>query len=164
VSSSLRLEIARPVYEKVKSIKHDCYLASLRRINVERKYNGEYCQIHIDLNQARHHIKIFFKSGKDSIIDRAGLYRAMRDSLTLNIADCRIKRCILEGELLIWIDNDKRIEPFHKVRKHVKQSGRFIGITRDSPVNSNKYFMIIFFDILLLDDIVYIRESYDKRR
>ena len=57
-----------------------------------------------------------------------GLHRALRDSLELDTADCRIKRlCILEGELLVWTDDDERIEPFHKIRKHVKRSGRLIG-------------------------------------
>src|SRR6266498_5532525 len=102
--------IARPVYEKARSIKHGCHLAGLSRMSVERKYDGEYCQIHIDLNQARYYIKIFSKSGKDSIIDRVGLHRAVRDSLALDIVDCRIKRCILEGELLVWTDDDERIE------------------------------------------------------
>jgi DNA ligase 4 len=46
----------------------------------------------------------------------------------------------------------------------MKRSNRLIKITRDLPVDSNKHFMIIFFDILLLDDIVYIGESYNKRR
>jgi DNA ligase 4 len=65
-------------------------------------YDGEYCQIHIDLSRASDSIKIFSKSGKDSTIDRIGLHRALRDSLGLDTADCRIKRlCILEGELLI---------------------------------------------------------------
>ena len=54
----------------------------------------------------------------------------------LDTADCRIKRlCILEGELLVWTDDDERIEPFHKIRKHVKRSGRLIGTARDSPVD-----------------------------
>jgi DNA ligase 4 len=71
-------------------------------MNVERKYNGEYCQIYIDLSRASNSIKIFFKSGKDSTIDRIKLYRALRDNLKFDTADCRIKRlCILEGELLI---------------------------------------------------------------
>ena len=46
----------------------------------------------------------------------------------------------------------------------MKRSGRSIGTTRDSPVDSNKHLMIIFFDILLLNDIVCIREPHDKRR
>jgi DNA ligase 4 len=52
----------------------------------------------------------------------------------------------------------------HKIRKYVKRSGRLIGTARDSPVDSNEHLMIMFFDILLLDDIVCIREPYDKRR
>jgi DNA ligase 4 len=73
-----------------------------RRISVERKYDGEYCQIHIDLSKASNNIKIFSKNGKDSTIDRIRLHRALRDSLKLDIVDCKIKRlCILEEELLI---------------------------------------------------------------
>jgi DNA ligase 4 len=71
-------------------------------MSVERKYNGEYCQIHIDLNKASNSIKIFPKSEKDSIIDRIRFYRALRDSLKLDITDYIIKRLyILERELLI---------------------------------------------------------------
>jgi hypothetical protein len=104
-------------------------------------------------------------TGKNSTIDRIGLHRALRDSLKLDTADCKIKKqCILEGKLLIWNDDDERIEPFHKIRKHVKRSSRFIGTARDSPVDSNKHLMIIFYDILLLDDTVCIREPHDRRR
>jgi DNA ligase 4 len=72
-----------------------------RRISVERKYNDKYCQIHINLSRASNNIKIFFKSGKDSIIDRVKFYRVMRDSLALDIINYKIKKYILEGELLI---------------------------------------------------------------
>jgi DNA ligase-4 len=94
--------IARPAYQNAKNIKHCYQLMGPRRINVERKYNGEYYQIHINLNKASNSIKIFFKSGKNSIIDRIKLHRALRDSLKLNTANCRIKKlCILKGKLLI---------------------------------------------------------------
>jgi DNA ligase 4 len=46
----------------------------------------------------------------------------------------------------------------------VKRSDRFIGIIRNSFIDSNKYFIIIFYDILLLNDIICIRKFYDKRR
>jgi DNA ligase 4 len=157
--------ITRPAHQKARNIKHCCQLVRPRRINVERKYNGEYCQIHIDLSKASDSIKIFSKSGKDSTIDRIRFYRALRESLELNTVNCRIKRlCILERELLVWTDVDERIEPFHKIRKHVKRSGRSIGTARDSPVDSNEHLIIMFFDILLLDDIVCIGEPHDKRR
>jgi DNA ligase 4 len=46
----------------------------------------------------------------------------------------------------------------------VKRSGRFIGTARDSPIDSNEHLMIIFYDILLLNDIICIREFHDRRR
>ena len=167
--SALELQVgvmvARPAHGKARSIKHCCQLAGLRRMSVERKYGGEYCQIHIDLNNPRHWIKIFSKSGKDSTNDRIELYRPLRDSMKLDTIDCKIKRqCILEGELLVWNDNEKRIEPFHKIRKHVQRSGRSLETSKDSPVDLNEHLMIMLYDILLLDNTVCIRESHDKRR
>jgi len=50
-------------------------------MNVERKYDGEYCQIHIGLSKDRDSIKLFFKSGKDSTKDSMGLHDVLRDSL-----------------------------------------------------------------------------------
>ncbi|KAH8800802.1 hypothetical protein F5884DRAFT_626186, partial [Xylogone sp. PMI_703] len=46
---------------------------ALLRMSVERKYDGEYCQIHIDLSKANY-IQIFSKSGKDFTSDRRGLH------------------------------------------------------------------------------------------
>ncbi|KAH7110442.1 hypothetical protein EDB81DRAFT_926955 [Dactylonectria macrodidyma] len=93
-----------------------------------------------------------------------GIHWALRDSLELDIAGCKIKkRCILEGELLVWND-DGRIEPFHKICIHVKRSGRFLGAARDSPVESSQHLMIVFYDILLLDDIVCGLDTHDERR
>jgi DNA ligase 4 len=132
---------------------------------VERKYDGEYCQVHIDLSKGMDCIQIFSKSGKDSTVDRIGLHRALRHSLRLNTAESEIKKhCILEGELLVWNDHDEQIEPFYKIRQHVKRSGRYLGTARDSHVDSNESLMIMFYDILLLDDVVCIRETHDKRR
>ncbi|KAH6871139.1 hypothetical protein B0T10DRAFT_533639 [Thelonectria olida] len=156
---------ARTTYEKARSIRHCCQLAGPRRMSVERKYDGEYCQIHIDLNKPGAGIKIFSKSGRDSTSDRIGIHRALRDSLELDTAGCKIKkRCILEGELLVWNDDNGRIEPFHKIRRHVKRSGRFLRAARDSPVESSEHLMIMFYDILLLDDIVCGLETRDERR
>uniref|UniRef100_A0A8H7K6E6 ATP-dependent DNA ligase family profile domain-containing protein n=1 Tax=Bionectria ochroleuca TaxID=29856 RepID=A0A8H7K6E6_BIOOC len=156
---------ARPIYEKARSIRHCCELASTRRMSVERKYDGEYCQIRVALNKSGTCIKIFSKSGRDSTIDRIGIHRPLRDSLGLNTIDCKIrKQCILEGELLVWNDDYGRIEPFHKIRKYVKLSGRLLGAARDSPVDLSEHLMIMFYDILLLDDIVCVRDSHETRR
>ncbi|KFA53376.1 hypothetical protein S40293_09397 [Stachybotrys chartarum IBT 40293] len=156
---------ARPIYEKARSIKHCCQLAGTRRMSVERKYDGEYCQIHIDLNESGTCIKVFSKSGRDSTNDRTGIHRPLWDSLGLNTTECKIKKqCILEGELLVWNDDHGGIEPFHKIRKHVKRSGRLLGAAQDSPADLKEHLMIMFYDILLLDDTVCVRESHDSRR
>jgi hypothetical protein len=117
------------------------------------------------LNKNRHYIKIYFKNGKNLIIDRIKLYRALGDNLKLNIINCKIKKqFILKEKLLIWNDNNKKIEPFYKIRKYVKRSDRLIRIIRNLSIDLNKYLIIIFYDILLLNDIIYIRKFYNKRR
>ncbi|KEY71888.1 hypothetical protein S7711_09756 [Stachybotrys chartarum IBT 7711] len=118
-----------------------------------------------DISKSGACIKIFSKSGRDSTSDRIGIHRVLRDSLELDTSGCKIKKqCILEGELLVWNNDDGRIEPFHKIRKYVNRSGRFLGTARDSPVELNEHLMIMFYDILLLDDTAYVRESHDERR
>lgn len=157
--------IRRAAYEKARSIKHCCQLAGQRRMSVEWKYDGEYCQIHIDLNKARDYIQIFFKSERDSTSDHRELHHVLQESLELYKASCKIKhQCILEGELLIWNDVEEKIEPFYKIRRHVKRLGNFIGTALDSPVSLGEHLMIMFYDILLLDDTLCIRESHDNRR
>ncbi|KAH7146675.1 hypothetical protein B0J13DRAFT_524433 [Dactylonectria estremocensis] len=156
---------AHTTYEKARSIRHCCRLAGPRRMSVERKYDGEYYQIYIGLNKSEAAIKIFSKSGRDSTSDRIGIHLALWNSLELSIAGCKIKkRCILEGELLVWNDDDGRIEPFYKIRRHVKRSGRFLGAARDSPVESSEHLIIMFYDILLLDDIICGLKTHDERR
>ncbi|KFA81692.1 hypothetical protein S40288_08085 [Stachybotrys chartarum IBT 40288] len=156
---------ARPVYDKARSIKHCCQLAGTRRMSVERKYDGEYCQIHIDLNESGTCIKVFSKSRRDLTTDHIGIHRPLWDSLGLNTTECKIKKqCILEGELLVWNDDHGGIEPFHKIRKHMRRSGRLLRAAQDSPVGLKEHLMIVFYDILLLDDTVCARESHESRR
>jgi DNA ligase-4 len=72
-------------------------------MSVERKYDGEYCQIHIDLSKDNDPIRIFSKSGRDSTDDRIGLHGALRDSLRLGLNDCKIeKQCILEDSCAVF--------------------------------------------------------------
>lgn len=74
------------------------------------------------------------------------------------------KQCIRNGELLVWNDHDEQIEPFHKPRKHVNRSGRLLGTARGSTIDLNERLMIMFYDILLLDDNIDIKETHDDRR
>ncbi|KAJ5669866.1 hypothetical protein N7462_010936 [Penicillium macrosclerotiorum] len=159
------IKIGRPEYFKARSIKHCLQMANGRRMSVERKYDGEYCQIHIDLTRKQNPIQIFSKSGKDSTTDRSAIFTVLEESLQIGKPRCRFStRCILEGELLVWSDKHGGVVGFHKLRKFLSRSGTFIGIEQDSPPQPYEHLMIVFFDILLLDDDVCLRAPHRKRR
>lgn len=127
-------KVGRTTYLKGRSIKHAVEMIHGRKMSVERKYDGEYCQVHIDLSKGDQCIQIFSKSGKDSTKDKVGLHKQISDSLRLGQADCGFSRCcILEGEMVVWSDKDNCIVGFHKIRKHVGRSGSFLGTALDSP-------------------------------
>lgn len=126
------VKIGRPDFYKARSLKHCSQMAERRRMSLERKYDGEYCQIHVDLTKSDF-IQIFSKSGKDSTVDRSGVHEALKDALRIGRADCKFSRhCILEGELLVWSDKEQKILEFHKLRKFIPRSGSFIGVENDS--------------------------------
>ncbi|KAK4067034.1 uncharacterized protein Triagg1_8034 [Trichoderma aggressivum f. europaeum] len=103
-------------------------------MSVEAKVDGEYCQIHVDVSKGRRGIQIFSKSGKDSTEDRERLIGIIIDSLGIGKAGCDIKtECILEGELAVYSESQKKILPFHHIRKHVARRGRFMNTGQDSP-------------------------------
>jgi DNA ligase-4 len=127
------IKIGRPDFYKARSIKHCCNMVGRRRISLERKYDGEYCQIHVDLSNQQDCIQIFSKSGKDSTADRVGVHDVIKMSLRIGEPDCKLsRRCILEGELLVWSDKDENILEFHKLRKFLTRSGTFLGTDHDS--------------------------------
>jgi hypothetical protein len=55
--------VTLPSREKARSIEHCCQIAGRKTMSVERKYDGEYCQVHVELEKVGHRIKIFSKSG-----------------------------------------------------------------------------------------------------
>ncbi|PGH00774.1 hypothetical protein AJ79_08112 [Helicocarpus griseus UAMH5409] len=159
------VKVGRPMFHKARGVKHCCRIAGKRTMSVERKYDGEYCQIHIDLDRRPNCIQIFSKSGKDSTSDRRGIHSVLRDCLKIGKRECKIsKRCILEGELLVWSDVECKLLPFHKLRKHVVRSGSYIGTENDSPPHSFEHLYVMFFDILLIDDDACLSKSYRERR
>lgn len=126
-------KIGRVPYLKGRSVKNVVQLAEGRKMSVEEKYDGEYCQIHINLAKGKDCIQIFSKSGKDSTIDRKAVHEAIRQSLRIGQSNCKFsRRCILEGELLVYNDLENRILEFHKIRKHVSRSGSYLGTELDS--------------------------------
>ena len=166
--------IQRQPYHKARSINHciemsrNAYtnMSGMVPMQIERKYDGEYCQIHVDLSKAEaERIKIFSKSGKDSTADREGLHRAIEDSLLLDDIKCPIrKNCILEGELLVWNRQKEQIQPFHVIRKYVLHGGRSIGTTKDSPKDKDENLMIMYYDLLYIDDHSLLTKGLIDRR
>ena len=127
------IKIGRMKYLVGRSIKHAVGIIGGRKMSIERKYDGEYCQIHVDSSAGKDWIKIFSKSGKDSTVDRAGIHESVRECLRLGQDDCSFSgKCILEGELVVWSDRERDILDFCKIRKHVSRSGSFLGTTFDS--------------------------------
>ncbi|KAK4203840.1 hypothetical protein QBC40DRAFT_262139 [Triangularia verruculosa] len=161
---TLGVKVGRQTWIKGRGIKH-CLGMVHGRISCEEKLDGEYCQIHIDLSRGKNCIQIFSKSGKDSTADRFKLHDAIRESLRIGKPTCPIKKgCILEGELVVYSDKEHRILDFHKIRKHVSRSGSFIGTAQDSQAHSWEHLMIVYYDILMLDDMSLLSVKHSERR
>lgn len=159
------VKVGRTTYTKARSVKHAVNMIRNRDMSVERKYDGEYCQIHVDVTKRDQQIQLFSKSGKDSTADRIGLHDTLKECLSLGKDTCVFSsKCILEGEMVIWSDRDKEILPFHKIRKHVSRSGSFLGTKADSMPHHYEHLMIVFYDVLLVDDISCLQCTHTSRR
>lgn len=165
INPELGVMVKRQPCDKARSIRHCAKMAGTRVMSVDRKYDGEYCQIHIDVSKSPHCIQVFSKSGKDSTQDRFALHTAIRSGLKLGSEDCKIRhRAILEGELVVYSRSQRQILPFHHIRKHVLHGGRRIGCEADFPRKGDQTLMIVFFDILLLDHRYLLNETHKTRR
>ncbi|UNI18815.1 DNA ligase (ATP) [Purpureocillium takamizusanense] len=152
VKPRLGVKVGRQNWFKARSIKH-CSTLCYGRMSVEDKIDGEYCQIHVDATRDPPRIQIFSKSGKDSTEDRQGLRGAISKSLRLGMPASNVrKNCILEGELVVYSDLEGKILPFHRIRNHVSRRGRFMNTEDDTPPKPYENLMIVYFDMLLLDD------------
>ena len=74
------------------------------------------------------------------------------------------RQCILVGELLVWSDLTREIMPFFVIRRYITRAGRRLGCDQDSPPSPDEHLMIVFYDLLLLDDTHCINEAYEDRR
>ncbi|KAK5215414.1 hypothetical protein LTR72_011528 [Exophiala xenobiotica] len=54
--------------------------------------------------------------------------------------------------------------PFYKLRRYVSREGRQLGGARDSPPSEDEHLMIMFYDVLLLDNILCLHEPLHLRR
>ena len=169
--ASLRLcpqvgvKVGRPSFIKARSIQNCLKLVGGRRWSAERKYDGEHCEIHIDMSKGSQCIQIYSKSGKDSTQDRSAVHSVIRESLRIGKSDCPIKStCIVLGELVVYSDTARDILEFAKLRKHVSRSGSFLGTENDSQAHPHEHLMVIFYDLLMIDDEMAMNEPYQERR
>ncbi|KAF2230210.1 hypothetical protein EV356DRAFT_509256 [Viridothelium virens] len=159
------VKVGRPSFVKARSIQNCLNIVGRRRWSAERKYDGEYCEIHIDMSNESRPIQIYSKSGKDSTEDRSAIHGTIRESLRLGKPDCPIhSTCILLGELLVYNDATEEILEFAKIRNHVLRSGRFIGTENDSPPHRDEHLMMMYHDLLMIDDEMIMNEPYQERR
>ena len=167
LAPNVGLKVGNPSFDKARSIKHCVRMAGKNRWTVERKYDGEYCEIHIDLTKqdSSSQIKIFSKSGKDSTDDRKEVHETVRNCLMLGHSDCPIReKCILLAEMVAYSDKDQSIIEFHKIRKLVTRSGRRLGTANDSQRHEYEHLMLVFFDLLLIDDDFLMLKAQEERR
>lgn len=158
-------KVGRQTYLKARSMQHCVNMCGGQIWSAERKYDGEYCEVHVDVSRGEQCIQIFSKSGKDSTEDRRGIHKALRECLRLGEAGCLIKqKCIVTGELVVWSDHQNKILDFYHLRKHVSRSGVFLGRDVDSQIKPGEHLMMIFYDILLLDNEMLLRKPYARRR
>ncbi|KAM0346925.1 hypothetical protein ACHAPU_005265 [Fusarium lateritium] len=163
VKPQVGVKIGRQPWIKGRSIKH-CLDMGTGRMSVEDKIDGEYCQIHIDPSKGDRCIQIFSKSGKDSTEDRVALHDTILESLRIGQPDARVsKACILEGELAVYDDSQEKVLPFHKIRRHVSRRGRFLNTELDSLPGPQEHLMIIYYDIILLEDQSLINLRHSER-
>jgi DNA ligase-4 len=167
IKPSVGTKVGRPEFTKARSIDHCLKMLGKQQWVLERKYDGEYCEVHIDLSISTDPakcIKIFSKSGKDSTLDRKGIHKTLLRCLKLGRPESKIKRrAIILGELFVWSDQEKEPMPFDKIRKFVTRSGVLIGADADSQRQPDEHLAIAFFDLLLLDDEIVMAKPIEER-
>lgn len=158
------IKIGRPTWYKARSISNCLQMVGDGTWIIERKYDGEFCEIHVDLSKTDN-IQIFSKNGKDATNDRKSLLPAIKDSLRIGSLECQFRtKCILLGEMVVFNQLDNQVSDFDKIRKHVSRSGSFLGTDRDSQPHSYENLMIYYFDVLLVDDEITMALPHIRRR
>lgn len=113
---------------------------------VEWKYDGERMQIHIDQNEVTLFTRRYDKATKQfpDLIDE--IRRVFKD-----------KRLIIEGELVAFDKETKRLKPFQELMRRRRQHD-IEKFATDYPV------YLFIFDILLDGEEVFLKLPYERRR
>ncbi|KAL5427508.1 hypothetical protein PMIN04_001274 [Paraphaeosphaeria minitans] len=159
------VKVARPPFYKAWSFNHCYQLVGKQAWAAEVKYDGEYCEIHVNLEASENDIQIFSKNGKDATKDREALHNTIRNALRIGEPNCNFQRnCIVLAEMVLYSDKEQKILSFAKIRKHIKRSGSFLGTLQDSLPHAWEHLMLVFFDVLAMDDEPIMRQCLQKRR
>jgi DNA ligase 4 len=71
-------------------------------------------------------------------------------------------RCILDAELVLWDRDQQKIEEFHLLSNYLFQRRRPNDSIAIDP-NRRLNLMAIFFDVLFVDELVLVHQSYTDR-
>ena len=92
--------------------------------------------------------------------------RFIRQALGIG-ADQRFeKRCILDGELVLWDRGNRCVKEFHCLGEYLRGEGEYARLKTQSHHRNHDpqiNLMAVFFDILLLDDRILLHEPYTTR-
>ena len=66
--------------------------------------------------------------------------------------------------MVLYSDKEEKILPFAKIRKHIKRSGSFLGTLQESLPHKWEHLMLVYFDVLVVDDEPIMRQCLQKRR
>ena len=69
------VKVSRPMFNKAWSFKHCFQMVGTHAWAAENKYDGEYCEIHVDLSIAPHDVKNLFKEWQGCNLRPAGATR-----------------------------------------------------------------------------------------
>jgi len=64
---------------------------------------------------------------------------------------------------VVYSDKDSKILDFHKIRKHVSRSGSFLGTDKDSQPHHWEHLMIVYYDILMVDNESLLAVKHSER-
>jgi hypothetical protein len=162
VLPEIGVPVVRPLYLKAWSILDIFKVSAGRKMCFDTKMDGEFVEIHYDIAQG---LKTFSKVGRESTDDCRACHGILRQALRIDRSDCAFKQnCIIQGELVVWSDEDGRWLPFHHMRKHMTRNRWRPGTEKDSPAKPHEHLGIAFFDLIKLDDWPVIHEPYYRRR
>ncbi|KAJ3122709.1 hypothetical protein HK100_011865 [Physocladia obscura] len=149
------------------------YTLGESEFTAEVKYDGERSQIHFNnAANAKSQITLYSKSKRNSTNDRILCHEIIFATLGHNsqfssklihgsdIDYICVESAIFDSELLVYNEDAKSVEPFYEVRNFATEKGR----NNVSIASGRKHYMIVFFDILLLNGEALIQLPYLERR